>query len=76
MKPIHNGWKSLADDCITIALAAGMIGIALKFTTFFDRWVYFPSFPNIFDAMFLVIAVLYLVGGKKLHFMRSKDVTK
>jgi hypothetical protein len=43
-----------------IMLVAGTIGIALKFTTFFDRWVYFPSFPNIFDAAFLILSVGYL----------------
>ena len=53
-------WKQLADDCLLITLVFGTIGIALKFTTFFDKWVYFPSFPNFLDATFLVFAVSYL----------------
>lgn len=44
----------------TTICVSGVIGIALKFTTLFDHWLYFPFFPNIFDALFLVIAVLYL----------------
>jgi hypothetical protein len=41
-------------------LVSGTIGIALKFTTFFDKWVYFPLFPNIVDAAFLIVSVIYL----------------
>ena len=44
----------------TTICVSGVIGIALKFTTLFDHWLYFPLFPNIFDTLFLVIAVLYL----------------
>jgi hypothetical protein len=32
----------------------------LKFTTLFDHWLFFPLFPNILDALFLVVSVLYL----------------
>jgi len=39
----------------------GTIGIALKFTTYFNKWVYFPSFPNVLDASFLIFSVVYLV---------------
>jgi len=68
MKTIHNNWKSLANDCVLIIFVSGTIGIAMKFTTFFDKWVYFPSFPNIFDAMFLITSVLYLTGRNIFHF--------
>jgi hypothetical protein len=44
----------------TTICVSGVIGIALKFTTLFDHWLYFPTFPNILDALFLVLAVLYL----------------
>jgi hypothetical protein len=61
MKTMQRTWKQLLNDCILIALVAGTIGIALKFTTFFDKWVYFPAFPNIIDATFLIFTVVYLV---------------
>lgn len=60
MKVIHKSWKELFNDCVSIIFISGTIGIALKFTTFLDKWVYFPWFPNVFDAIFLVISVVYL----------------
>jgi hypothetical protein len=44
----------------TTICVSGVIGIALKFMTLLDHWLYFPIFPNILDALFLVISVLYL----------------
>jgi hypothetical protein len=66
---IHEKWSILAGDCIQIALVCGTIGIALKFITFFNQWVYFPTFPNIIDSAFLITAVLYLVWAarKRIH---------
>lgn len=61
MKPMHRSWKELLNDCILLALVFGTIGIALKFTTYFNKWVYFPSFPNILNATFLIFSVIYLV---------------
>lgn len=43
-----------------IIMVCGTIGIALKFITFFNQWVYFPSFPNVLDSTFLISAVAYL----------------
>jgi len=60
MKELHSGWSDLAKDCLQIILICGTIGIALKFITFFNHWVYFPSFPNILDSTFLIFSVLYL----------------
>jgi hypothetical protein len=60
MKEIHNSWSALANDCMLIILVCGTVGIALKFITFFNHWVYFPSFPNILDAAFLIFSVFYL----------------
>lgn len=59
MKAVHQNWNQLANDCIQIALVCGTIGIALKFTTFFNQWVYFPAFPNMLDSAFLITAILY-----------------
>jgi intracellular septation protein A len=56
----EKNWKELANDCLLLVLVSGSIGIALKFTTFFDKWVYFPSFPNLLDATFLIFSVIYL----------------
>jgi len=65
MKELHKNWKELCNDCVRIILVAGTIGIALKFTTFFNNWVYFPTFPNILDAMFLILSVIYLFWRKR-----------
>jgi hypothetical protein len=60
MKPIHNNWNELFHDCMLIIFVCGTIGIAVKFVTFFNQWVYFPSFPNALDSTFLISAVMYL----------------
>ena len=65
MKPFHQTRKSLVEDLLFIILVSGTVGIALKFTTFFENWVYFPIFPNIPDAMFLVLLVVYLFWRTK-----------
>jgi hypothetical protein len=68
MKSMHNRWSDLLNDCIQIALVFGTIGIALKFITFFDQWVYFPTFPNFLDSTFLIISVTYLAwNARKSH---------
>jgi len=60
MKVVYDSWKKLLSDCIIVMFVSGTIGIALKFITLFDKYVYFPSFPNIFDAIFLMSAVVFL----------------
>jgi hypothetical protein len=60
MKPIHNNISELFHDCMTIIFVCGTIGIAVKFVTFFNQWVFFPSFPNALDSTFLISAVMYL----------------
>jgi hypothetical protein len=74
MKAVHNSWNDLLNDCIQIALVCGTIGIALKFITFFDQWVYFPSFPNVLDATFLILSVTYLTWkAKKAHTTKQAN---
>ena len=53
-------WTDVFKKIPSLICVTGTIGIALKFMTLFDRWVYFPGWPNIFDAVFLVASVLYL----------------
>jgi len=60
MAIIPKTWSELVNNCILLMLVSGTIGIALKFTTFFDKWVYFPLFPNIVDAAFLILSVIFL----------------
>jgi len=50
----------LVQDCLKIVAVTGTVGIALKFVTFFNQWVYFPSFPNALDTTFLITSVGYL----------------
>ena len=74
MKALHRNWSELFNDCMIIMIAAGTIGIALKFTTFFDKWVYFPSFPNICDSAFLVLSVAYLSWkAKRTHTNKQNN---
>jgi hypothetical protein len=73
MKTLHRNWNELANDCIMITLLTGTIGIALKFITFFDQWVYFPSFPNALDSAFLIISVVYLAW--RAHSTRRKPTS-
>ena len=39
---------------MSLVFVFGIIGVALKFVTFFNQWVYFPSFPNALDSTFLI----------------------
>jgi len=57
---MYQSWKQLLADLIVVMMVSGTVGIALKFTTFFDKWVFFPSFPNIFDSTFLIVAAFTL----------------
>jgi cytochrome c oxidase assembly factor CtaG len=65
MKLMYRNWTELLHDCIIVLILSGTAGIAVKFTTFFDKWVYFPSFPNICDAAFLILSVAYLAWRAK-----------
>jgi hypothetical protein len=86
MKAVHTRWSDLLNDCIQIALVCGTIGIALKFVTFFNQWVYFPTFPNFLDSTFLIIATIYLAWNarkrnpqktdKQIAFSHSKSNAK
>jgi hypothetical protein len=67
MKVIHERWSDLLNDCVQIAFVCGTIGIALKFITFFNHWVYFPSFPNIIDSTFLICAIIYFAWISRRH---------
>ena len=61
----YKNWKALFSDLLAVLFVAGTVGFALKFSTYFDKWVFFPSFPNILDSTFLVSAVLYLTWKMK-----------
>ena len=65
MKTMYKSWKQLLNDCVLLILIFGTVGISLKFTMFFGKWVYFPAFPNALDAGFLIFSVLYLVWKVK-----------
>jgi hypothetical protein len=54
--------KTLLSNLLLTAFLFGTIGIALKFTTYFDHWIYFPTFPNALDSTFLIIGATYFVA--------------
>ncbi len=53
-------WRELLDKCIILALVSGTFGIALKLSTFLNKLVYFPFFPNILDWIFISGGAIYL----------------
>jgi len=53
-------WTDVLKQIPSLICVVGTIGIALKFTTLFDGWVYFPQWPNICDSVFLIASALYL----------------
>jgi hypothetical protein len=53
--------KQLLVYCIDLLFFSGVIAIALKFGVFWNKWVYFPLFPNIFDSTLLVFSVVWFV---------------
>lgn len=63
--------RNLKRKLLVIACAAGTVGIALKFLTYLDHWVYFPAFPNALDTAFLIISILIL---SYLAMRRTIDV--
>lgn len=67
MKTIHRSWSDLANDLIQILIIGGAIGVAAKLISYFNKWVYFPSFPNVVDATFIVTAVIYLSWKSRQH---------
>jgi hypothetical protein len=62
---MYKKWKDLFSDLLVVLFVSGTVGIALKFTTYFNKWIYFPSFPNILDSTFLILAVVYLTWKMK-----------
>lgn len=52
--------RELAVKALVVILAAGTVGIALKFTTYFEKWVWFPIWPNAVGAAFLIATALTL----------------
>ena len=75
--------RQFAYKVILVILGAGLIGFALKFTTYFNKWYWFPTWPNIGDAAFIFIAGLSLLilgfkkgWVKKQKLMVFKDIEK
>ena len=61
MKASDKSWKEVLSNGLMVAFFFGTVGIALKFVTFFNHWVYFPSFPNSLDSAFLILGSTYFV---------------
>ena len=58
MLPRNVGTKDLLEDLALIVAVCGTCSIALKWTSYFDHWVFYPMFPNTLDAAFLVFAIV------------------
>lgn len=46
---------------VDVVCLAGVVGIALKFLSLLDYWVFFPVFPNVLDSVFLIGASSWLL---------------
>jgi len=67
MKAIHNTKTELFHGCMSIIFVCGTIGVALKFAIFFNQCVYFQSFPNALDSIFLISSVTYFAWKSRSH---------
>ncbi len=65
MKAMYQRWSNVISDSLLLMFVTGTVSIALKFATFINRWVYFPSFPNALDSTFLIVAVVYRARERK-----------
>lgn len=45
-----------------ILLGAGILSIGLKFASYWDHWVFFPTVPNLLDSVVLAIASALLLS--------------
>ena len=52
--------REVLDRCSILIFVTGIIGIALKISTFLDKWVFLPFFPDILDMTFLIAGAVYL----------------
>jgi hypothetical protein len=59
MRSEEKNLKEVFSNGLLVVFFSGTIGIALKFFTFFNHWVYFPSFPNALDSGFLILSATY-----------------
>lgn len=50
-------WQSVLD----ILFGTGALAIGLKFPTYWNQWVYFPTIPNILDTVFLSLLGTYMM---------------
>ena len=46
---------------LAFVLAICAFAWALGFARYFDHWVYFPAFPNIFDSLGISLVGVYLL---------------
>ena len=74
MNTPNKDWKEVLSNGLMVAFFFGKVAIALKFVTFFNHWVYFPSFPNFLDSAFLISGSAYFFGYI-LHKKRNSDKT-
>ena len=62
MKAFHKSRKEFLSFLLLLVFFFGTVGIALKFVSFFNHWVYFPAFPNSLDSAFLILGSAYFFG--------------
>jgi hypothetical protein len=80
LKGANKSWKKVLINGLMVAFFFGTVGVALKFVTFFNHWVYFPSFPNFLDSVFLILGSIYFVvnivyGRRQLEKCITKRVS-
>ena len=61
---------------LAFVLAICAFAWALGFARYFDHWVYFPAFPNIFDSLgisLIGIYLLYVALSRSHHLANTSD---
>lgn len=54
--------RRLVTTLAEILLGAGILSIGLKFASYWDHWVFFPTVPNLLDSVVLAIAAAWLLS--------------
>jgi len=68
--------KDFLGNAVIVIFFSGTIGVALKFVTFFNHWVYFPSFPNALDSTFLILSATYFFTYIMFKKKQPKKIAK
>lgn len=62
---------------LAFVLGISAFAWAIGFARYFDHWVFFPAFPNVFDSLGMSLVgayLLYVALGKSHSFANTSEV--